>query len=91
MMTLVQWLGLAGAVSMPIWNIPLIVRIYKRKSSQDISIAWVTGVWVCVMAMLPSSAVSTDPVLKIFGIVNAVAFTGVFVTVIKYRKGPPQP
>jgi hypothetical protein len=32
-MTLVQWLAMIGAVSMPIFNIPLIVRIWTRKSS----------------------------------------------------------
>jgi hypothetical protein len=88
-MTLVQWLAMIGAVSMPIFNIPLIVRIWTRKSSEDISLAWVIGVWVCVMAMLPSSTQSSDPVLKVFGIVNAVAFTCVFVVVLKFRKGRP--
>ena len=79
-------LGLIGAITMPIWNIPLITRIVKRKSSADISIAWVSGVWICVIAMLPSSLVSEDNVLKLFGIANAISFTFVFITVLKYKK-----
>ena len=87
-MNIVKLLGIIGGVSMPIWNIPLIVRIVKRRSAEDISIYWVAGVWACVMAMLPASAVSDDPVLKYFGIVNAVAFSCVFFTVLKYKIKP---
>ena len=86
---MIQVLGMIGAVTMPVWNIPLIVRIYRRKSSEDISIAWVTGVWFCVIAMLPSSMVSSDPVMRIFGIINAISFSFVFAVVLKYRKPKP--
>lgn len=85
-MSWMEIVGMLGALSMPIWNIPLIARIVKRKSSRDISLAWVIGVWVCVLAMLPSSIVSSDRVLKIFGITNAIAFTLVFIMVLKYHK-----
>ncbi|MBI1979811.1 MAG: hypothetical protein HYS58_03505 [Elusimicrobia bacterium] len=85
-MTFVEIVGLIGAVAMPFWNIPLILRIWKRKSSEDISAVWVTGIWICVLLMLPSSIYSQDPVLKTFGIVNAISFTFVFFTVLKYRK-----
>ncbi len=84
-MDLIQWIGLVGAAVMPLWNIPLILKIRKRKTSGDISLVWVTGVWFCVMLMLPSSLVSTDNVLKIFGISNSILFTFVFLIVIKYR------
>ena len=84
-MNVAQILGMTGALVMPVWNIPLIVRIIQRKSSDDISIAWVVGVWVCVMLMVPSSLASKDPVLKMFGIVNAISFSCVFVTVLKYH------
>lgn len=86
---LVQWLGMIGAVSMPIFNIPLIVRIWRRRSSEDISLTWVTGVWLCVLAMLPSSTFSPDPVLKAYGVINAIAFTCVFIVVMKFRKRRP--
>lgn len=85
-MTIIQLLGLIGAVVMPFWNIPLVIKIVKRKSANDISLLWVSGVWVCVVLMLPSALVSLDPVLKIFGIINAISFTAVFFTVLKYHK-----
>jgi hypothetical protein len=70
---------------MPFFNIPLILRILRRKSSEDISLIWAIGVWVCVIGMLPSSLQSTDLVLKAFSIVNAVFFTGVFVAVLAFH------
>lgn len=84
-LTLIQNIGLVAAAAMPFWNIPLIVRIWKRKSSEDISLFWVCGVWICVIGMLPSAIVSEDQVLKIFGIVNAILFSGVFAVVLKFR------
>ena len=85
-MSLVQLLGMIGALAMPIWNVPLIVRIIRRGSSKDMSLYWATGVWICVLLMLPSSLVSEDLVLKMFGVVNAIAFTIVFGVILKYRK-----
>jgi hypothetical protein len=76
-----EWIGLFSAAAMPLWNIPLILRILKRKSSDDISLAWAAGVEICVIGMLPSALVSQDLVLKIFGISNAVFFTCVFIAV----------
>lgn len=87
-MDIVQTIGLAAAVIMPLWNIPLILRIIKRKSSSDISLSWVLGVWVCALLMAPSGLTSKDIVWRCFNIVNLVLFTGVVAAVLKYRKGP---
>lgn len=84
-MKTIELIGLIGGVVMPFCNIPLILRIIKRKSSDDISLVWVTGVWICVIAMLPSAIVSKDLVLKLFGIVNSIFFSGVFIAVLKYH------
>lgn len=80
-------IGLICAVVMPFWNIPLIVKMFKRKSSADISLAWVTGVWVCVVLMFPSGVQSPDVVWRAFNIVNTIMFTAVFITVLKFRNG----
>jgi uncharacterized protein with PQ loop repeat len=79
-------LGLIGAIGMPFWNIPLMVRIIRRKSSGDISLFWLFGVWGCILIMFPSTLQSPDPVLKAFGITNIVFFTLVVITVLVYRK-----
>ena len=79
-------ISLIGAVTLPLWNIPLIARIVRRKSSDDISMAWAAGVWACIVMMLPSYLFSEDRVLKFFGVFNTVAFTAVFFVVLKYRK-----
>jgi Cu/Ag efflux pump CusA len=84
-MRLIQVIGMLSGMLMPIFNIPLILRIVRRRSSGDISLVWVIGVWSCVIAMLPSSLHSPDPVLAVFGIVNAVFFSAVFFTVLYFH------
>ena len=86
-MTFVEKMGLAASVSLPLWNIPLIIKIVKRRSSADISLSWVMGVWVCSLLMLPSGLLSKDIVLKTFSVVNILFFTGVMIAAVKYRKG----
>ena len=74
---------------MPFFNIPLIIRIQRRKSSRDISLSWALGVWACMAAMLPSGLASSDIVFQAFTVSNVVLFSGVVVQVLRYRSGPP--
>ena len=79
-------IALIAAIILPLWNIPLIVRIIKRRSSKDISIPWALGVWVCFLLMAPEAIRSPDLVWRTFNIVNLVLFTAVVVVVLIYRK-----
>jgi hypothetical protein len=74
-----------SGVLMPFFNIPLILRIARRRSSEDISLTWVIGVWFCVVGMVPASMLSPDVVLYTFGIVNAVFFSGVLFVVVYFH------
>ena len=78
---MMKTLGMVSAVMMPFFDIPLIARIIRRKSSEDISLVWVVGIYVCILGMLPSSLVSPDPILVVYGIINAVLFTAVVIVV----------
>ncbi len=78
-------LALVASVVMPLFNIPLIVRILQRKSSADLSLGWLWGVWTSMLLMLPWAFVTTDTVLRVFSIVNFVLFSGVAYAVMKYR------
>ncbi|MSP37005.1 MAG: hypothetical protein EXR70_00765 [Deltaproteobacteria bacterium] len=82
---MIEALGMVSGIVMPFFNIPLILRIVRRRSSEDISLVWVVGAWICVMGMVPQSLQSTDPVLMMFGIVNGLFFTGVFVSVLLFH------
>jgi hypothetical protein len=82
---MIQTLGLIAAVLMPLWNIPLIIRIGRRKSSRDISLPWALGVFGCILLMLPSALASPDVIFRAFGIVNALLFGAVVVQVLRYR------
>ena len=84
-MHMIQMLGLIGAVVLPLWNIPLIIHIGRRRSSKDISLAWTVGVFICLLLMLPSAITSPDRVFKIFSAVNIVFFAGVVIQVVRYR------
>ncbi len=86
-MNIIQQIGLVASIIMPLWNIPLIVRIIRRRSSTDISMSWVMGVWICALLMAPSGFTSKDIAWRCFNIVNLILFTGVVITVLRYRKG----
>ena len=80
-----KWLGMVAAIAMPLWNIPLILKIRRRRSSKDVSLLWTWGVFVCLLLMLPSALASSDPIFKVFSLVNIVCFAGVVVSVIRHR------
>jgi uncharacterized protein with PQ loop repeat len=82
---MIQTVGIVSGIIMPFFNIPLILRIIRRRSSEDISLVWVIGAWICVMGMVPQSLQSPDPVLLMFGIVNGLFFTGVFLSVLYFH------
>ena len=82
---MIQMIGLIAAVAMPLWNIPLIVRIEQRKSSKDLSVSWALGVLACILLMLPASLMSSDVILRAFGIVNAALFSAVTIQILRYR------
>ena len=84
---IIQTMGMIAAIFLPFFNIPLIVRIVKRKSSRDISLVWAVGIWVGIIMMAPSGIMSADPVWRTFNYTNIVFFTGVLVATLKYRKG----
>lgn len=86
-MEIFQSIGLIASVVMPLFNIPLIIKIIQRRSSADLSISWVMGVWVCCLLMAPSGFTSKDIVWRAFNIVNLVLFTAVVVVVLRFRKG----
>jgi uncharacterized protein with PQ loop repeat len=82
----VKIISLVAAIILPFFNIPLIVKIIKRRSSHDIALSWVWGVWICTVLMAPSGFFSNDPVWHFYTIINLVLFTGVLIAVWKYRK-----
>lgn len=82
---MIKLLGLIAALILPLWNIPLVLRIVQRKSSKDLSLWWTFGVWAALLLMLPSALVSDDFVFKVFNIANLLIFTVVVAIVVRYR------
>lgn len=82
---MIKLLGLVSALILPLWNIPLILKISERKSSKDFSLLWTLGVWFTLLAMLPSALSSHDVVFKVFNIANITIFTGVVIQVLRHR------
>ena len=85
MKTMIQTLAMLSGILMPFFNIPLMMRIIRRRSSEDISLVWVIGVWFCVIGMLPHSLQSMEPVLLAFGVVNSLFFTAVLFSVLYFH------
>jgi uncharacterized protein with PQ loop repeat len=82
-----KMIALIAAIILPLFNIPLIVRVVKRRSSKDLSIHWALGVWICFLLMAPESLRSPDIVWRAFSIMNIILFTCVLIAVLVYRKG----
>lgn len=84
--SLFKTIGFWTAIILPLFNIPLIIRIIKRRSSEDISLIWALGVWGCIVLMAPSGFLSEDIVWKTFNITNLLLFSVVAFVTVKYRK-----
>lgn len=78
--------AMVAGITLPLWNIPLIMRIVRRKSSEDVSIFWALGVWASLVLMAPSAFISKDPVWRYFNIVNFVIFSFVVLIVVIHKK-----
>lgn len=84
----IENIAIFSSVAMPLFNIPLIFRMVRRGSSQDLSLSWALGVWVCIILMTPQALNSPDIAFKTFGVVNLIFFSLVAFFVIKYRLWP---
>ena len=80
-------IGFWAGVVLPLWDIPLILHILKRKSSKDISVMWAVGLWGTSVMMAPSAFLAKDLLAMGFNAVNVIMLTAVVIVVIKYRKG----
>jgi uncharacterized protein with PQ loop repeat len=88
----VNWaeiLGLVASIILPFWNIPLIIRIERRRSAADMSLWWTLGVYACFFLMLPAGLQSDDVVFKVFSVMNITIFSGVVVQVLRYHRMSP--
>ena len=88
MSTWIERIGLVAGVALPLFNIPLIVRLIKRKRSEDLSLSWAVGVWVCIALMTPHALQSQDRAFRAYGLVNLLFFSFVVFFVFKYRAKP---
>ena len=78
-------MALFASITLPLWNIPLIFRIIKRKSANDISFFWAFGVWFSLLLILPNGIMSSEIVWKAFSISNFFLFSIVFMIVVYYK------
>lgn len=88
MNTWIEQVGLVAGVVLPLFNIPLIARLIKRKRSDDLSLSWAVGVWVCIVLMTPQALRSSDVAFRYFGLMNVLFFSFVVFFVFKYRVRP---
>lgn len=80
---LFEKIGFWAGIMLPLFDIPLIMHVVKRKSSADISMVWAVGLWSTSVMLLIGSK---DPLASGFNIVNVLMLSIVVLVVIKYRK-----
>ncbi len=86
---MIEQLSFAASLLLPLWNLPLVMQIYRRKSSKDISLWWAFGVWGCLLLMLPTALKSEQLIWWLFGILNFGFFSLVLIAVLLYRGSRP--
>ncbi|MDP8293190.1 MAG: hypothetical protein RAP41_02035 [Candidatus Orphnella occulta] len=84
-MSILAKISLIAGIVLPFWNIPLVVRVIRRKSSQDISLWWGIGIWTCLALMLPHGLITEEIVLRGFTIANFTLFTITYIIILYYR------
>jgi uncharacterized protein with PQ loop repeat len=84
-MSLLATISLIAGIVLPFWNIPLIARVIKRRSSKDISLWWGLGVWMSLTLMLPHGLMTEEIVLRWFTISNFALFTITFIIILMYH------
>lgn len=84
--SVIQILAMLSSVALPFFNIPLIIRIFKRRSSKDLSLIWAIGVWTCMVGMTPGALQSSDFIFTLFSLCNLFFFTGVLILVLWFRR-----
>ncbi len=82
----IEKIGTLSAIALPFFNIPLILRLWQRKSSKEYSMTWTVGVWACIVLMTPQTMRSQDVAFRSFGLINAIFFTVVAFLIVKYRQ-----
>ncbi len=80
-----QKLGMAASIALPLFNIPLMMRMIERKSSEDLSLIWVLGVFACIVATFPAAMHSPDIIFKVYQVINITFFSGVTVLAVYFR------
>ena len=76
-------IGFWAGVALPLFDIPLIIHVVKRKSSADISMIWIVGLWATSVMLLIGTK---EQMAMGFNIVNVLMLTILMAVVIKYRK-----
>ena len=82
----IQKIGTVSAIALPFFNIPLIIHLWRRKRSEDFSLSWAVGVWVCIVLMTPQALRSSDQTFRVYGIVNIIFFSVVAFLIVWYRR-----
>lgn len=85
----IKIVGVVASVILPLFNIPLILKIRKTGSSKDFSLTWTFGIMGCTLLMFPSVLLTNDIVFKAFGIINIVTFSIVMFYILKYHSHEP--
>lgn len=78
-------IGIVGSILMPLFNIPMIVRIIRRKSSQDFSLVGAAGLFSCMLLMLPQALRSEEISFKLLNFISVIVFGILIVSIIRYR------
>ncbi len=78
-------LGTASSMVVPLFHIPLILKLYKKKSSQEWSVISVCGFWISTLGIQPWAMMTSDKALTILNSLSLLFISVEVVLVLRYR------
>ncbi|MBI2340353.1 MAG: hypothetical protein HYU99_08330 [Deltaproteobacteria bacterium] len=82
---MIRTIGFVASLALPLFNIPLMVKIIRRRSSEDLSLVWLLGVFSCLILIEPAALASSDFIFRFFATLNVILFSGVVATALYFR------
>lgn len=82
-------LGYICSMIVPVFHIPLIMKLVRKKSSQEWSLLSVIGFWIATLGIQPWALMTDDRALTILNTLSLMFISVELVLVIKYRRNVP--
>lgn len=83
---MLKTIALIIGIILPFFNIPLIYRITKRRSAEDVSLVWSLGILVCFILMQPHAVIGGEKIFALFNTINIFFLIIMNIQILRFHK-----